>query len=81
MILTQELKHLACRTLGLAWKFIKSGLPGYHTLRLRFFGAFLKFGKRTPAMRPSFVAVELSSSAWSVRPAENAMNHRRKRAN
>ena len=47
MILTQELKHLARRTLGLAWKFIKSGLPGCHTLRLRFFGAFLKFGKRT----------------------------------
>jgi hypothetical protein len=54
MILTQELKHLACRTLGLAWKFIKSGLPGYHTLRLRFFGAFLKFGKRTASYAPEF---------------------------
>ena len=52
MILTQELKHLVCRTLGLAWKFIKSGLPGYHTLRLRFFGAFLKFGKRTASYAP-----------------------------
>ena len=34
----------------------------------------------TDPRRPSLVAVESSSSAWSVRPASNAVNQRRNRA-
>ena len=41
---------------------------------------FFNSAKVRPAKRPSLVAVELSSSAWSVRPASNAVNQRRKRA-
>ena len=44
------------------------------------FARFFNSAKVRPAKRPSLVAVELSSSAWSVRPASNAVNQRRKRA-
>ena len=46
-------------------------------------GSFARFFDREnarPANRPSLVAVESSSSAWSVRPVSNAVNQRRKRA-
>ena len=45
-----------------------------------FFARFFNSANVRPARRPSLVAVESSSSAWSERPASNAMNQRRKRA-
>src|SRR6516165_11258812 len=44
------------------------------------FERFFNSANARPAKRPSLVAVESSSSAWSERPASNAMNQRRKRA-
>ena len=46
-------------------------------------GSFVRFfnsANARPARRPSLVAVESSSSAWSERPASNAVNQRRNRA-
>ena len=44
------------------------------------FARFFNSANVRPAKRPSLVAVESNSSAWSLRPASNAVNHRRKRA-
>ena len=44
------------------------------------FARFFNSANARPARRPSLVAVESSCSAWSVRPASNAVNQRRKRA-
>ena len=47
------------------------------------YGSFARFfnsANAQPARRPSLVAVESSSLAWSARPASNAVNQRRKRA-
>jgi hypothetical protein len=44
------------------------------------FARFFNSANARPARRPSLVAVESSSSPWSVRPASNALNQRRKRA-
>ena len=44
------------------------------------FARFFNSANARPARRPSLVAVELSSLAWSVRPSSKAVNQRRKRA-
>ena len=44
------------------------------------FARFFNSANARPARRPSLVAVESSSLAWSARPATNAVNQRRKRA-
>jgi hypothetical protein len=44
------------------------------------FARFFNSANARPARRPSLVAVESSSLAWSVRPASNAVNQRRNRA-
>ena len=46
-------------------------------------GSFVRFFNSVnarAARRPSLVAVESSSLAWSVLPASNAVNQRRRRA-
>jgi len=42
------------------------------------FARFFNSANARPARRPSLVAVESSSLAWSARPASNAVNQRRK---
>ena len=52
-------------------------------LNLFAYGSFARFfnsANARPARRPSLVAVESSSSAWSARPGSNALNQRLKRA-
>jgi non-heme chloroperoxidase len=47
------------------------------------YGSFARFfnsANARPARRPSLIAVESNSLAWSLRPASNAANQRRKRA-
>jgi hypothetical protein len=64
------------------WQRTQSAIGTLSAIRFAHgsFARFFNSANARPARRPSLVAVVSSSSAWSVRPASNAMNHRRKRA-
>ena len=70
-----------------AWNKLRNGMktdtvdvcPGPRICHVSF-ARFFNSANARPARRPSLVAVESSSLAWSARPASNALNQRRKRA-
>src|SRR5215469_2592590 len=71
------------RWIGLLFFRIKKSSGGEGRCSGYSLGSFARFfnsANARPARRPSLVAVESSSSAWSARPASNAVNQRRNRA-
>ncbi len=76
---TRMLSHVSLRYSRSNCRRSFSGLSGGRVAHSSF-PRFFNSANARPARRPSLVAVESSSLAWSARPASNAVNQRRKRA-